>query len=168
VPPLRLHIVLSVTPLPDVLSVLPAPFEKRAVDPAPSTLSLEICTAFKQRKKKTWCMNFAGLQICRFISHRSDPKKANFPLSRTRYIDKMVCLHGSENFGGRYYVYCLVQKPARISTVQVINGSWREDAMPKSLCRGCNRMFTSLSAFDLHRTGKFQRKMRRCLTEQET
>ena len=28
-------------------------------------------------------------------------------------------------------------------------------------------MFTSLSAFDLHRTGKFQRKMRRCLTEQE-
>jgi hypothetical protein len=41
------------TPLPDVFSVLPAPFEKRAVDPAPSTLSLEICTAFKQRKKKT-------------------------------------------------------------------------------------------------------------------
>lgn len=28
-------------------------------------------------------------------------------------------------------------------------------------------MFTSLSAFDLHRTGKFERKMRRCLTEQE-
>ena len=28
-------------------------------------------------------------------------------------------------------------------------------------------MFTSLSAFDLHRTGKFQRKARRCLTERE-
>jgi hypothetical protein len=39
--------------------------------------------------------------------------------------------------------------------------------MPKSLCSACNQMFTSLSAFDLHRTGKFKRKMRRCLTEQE-
>lgn len=28
-------------------------------------------------------------------------------------------------------------------------------------------MFTSLSAFDLHRTGKFEHKKRRCLTEQE-
>ena len=35
----------------------------------------------------------------------------------------------------------------------------------KSCCSGCHRMFTSLSAFDLHRTGKFQREMRRCLTE---
>ncbi len=39
--------------------------------------------------------------------------------------------------------------------------------MPKSLCRGCHQMFTSLSAFDMHRTGKFERKMRRCLTEQD-
>ena len=28
-------------------------------------------------------------------------------------------------------------------------------------------MFTSLSAFDLHRTGKYERKKRRCMTEQE-
>ena len=28
-------------------------------------------------------------------------------------------------------------------------------------------MFSSLSAFDLHRIGKVQREMRRCLTEQE-
>jgi hypothetical protein len=42
-----------------------------------------------------------------------------------------------------------------------------EVAMPKSLCRGCNQTFTSLSAFDMHRTGKFERKKRRCLTEQE-
>ena len=28
-------------------------------------------------------------------------------------------------------------------------------------------MFSSLSAFGLNRTGKFQRKTRRCLTEQE-
>lgn len=39
--------------------------------------------------------------------------------------------------------------------------------MPKSLCRGCHQMFTSLSAFDLHRTGKFENNKRRCLTEQE-
>jgi hypothetical protein len=39
--------------------------------------------------------------------------------------------------------------------------------MPKSCCRGCNQMFTSLSAFDLHRRGKFERKRRRCMTEQE-
>jgi hypothetical protein len=38
--------------------------------------------------------------------------------------------------------------------------------MPKSYCCGCGRTFASLSAFDLHRTGKFQHKMRRCLTEQ--
>jgi hypothetical protein len=28
-------------------------------------------------------------------------------------------------------------------------------------------MFTSLSAFDLQRTGKYERKKRRCLTQQE-
>jgi hypothetical protein len=39
--------------------------------------------------------------------------------------------------------------------------------MPKSLCRGCHQMFTSLSAFDLHRTGKYELKMRRCMIEQE-
>ena len=39
--------------------------------------------------------------------------------------------------------------------------------MPKSLCRGCDQMFTSLSAFDLHRTGKYERKKRRCLAQQE-
>ena len=43
---------------------------------------------------------------------------------------------------------------------------WRV-GMPKSCCSGCHRMFSSLSVFDLHRTGKFQRKIRRCLTEQE-
>ena len=39
--------------------------------------------------------------------------------------------------------------------------------MPKSRCRGCHQMFTSLSAFDLHRTGKYEHKKRRCLTGQE-
>jgi hypothetical protein len=39
--------------------------------------------------------------------------------------------------------------------------------MPKSLCKGCSQMFTSLSAFDMHRKGKFERKKRRCLTEKE-
>ena len=39
--------------------------------------------------------------------------------------------------------------------------------MPKSLCTGCHRIFASLSAFDLHRTGKFERKKRRCMTEQQ-
>ena len=39
--------------------------------------------------------------------------------------------------------------------------------MPKSHCGGCHQMFTSLSAFDMHRTGKFERKKRRCLTEQD-
>jgi hypothetical protein len=39
--------------------------------------------------------------------------------------------------------------------------------MPKSLCKGCDQMFTSLSAFDLHRTGMFEHKKRRCLTGQE-
>jgi hypothetical protein len=44
---------------------------------------------------------------------------------------------------------------------------WRAPAMPKSSCRRCGQTFTSLSAFDLHRTGKFQHKMRRCPTEQD-
>ena len=39
--------------------------------------------------------------------------------------------------------------------------------MPKSRCRGCGLTFTSLSAFDLHRTGSFQLRTRWCLTEQE-
>ncbi len=39
--------------------------------------------------------------------------------------------------------------------------------MPKALCRGYHRMFTSLSAFDLHWTGKYEHKKRRCMTEQE-
>ncbi len=39
--------------------------------------------------------------------------------------------------------------------------------MPKSQCRGCGEMFKSLSAFDLHRTGKFRRNGLRCLIEHE-
>jgi hypothetical protein len=39
--------------------------------------------------------------------------------------------------------------------------------MAKSCCSGCRRMLSSLSAFDMHRTGKFQQKTWRCLTEQK-
>ena len=58
-------------------------------------------------------------------------------------------------------------KTVRFSTVQAIPMVLGGKGMPKSCCSGCGRMFTSLSAFDLHRTGKFQRKMRCCLTDQE-
>ncbi len=37
----------------------------------------------------------------------------------------------------------------------------------KSECRNCGKTFISLEAFDAHRTGSFQQKTRRCLTEQE-
>ena len=39
--------------------------------------------------------------------------------------------------------------------------------MSKSNCSGCHQICSSLSAFDLHRTGRLQRKTRSCLTEQE-
>ena len=39
--------------------------------------------------------------------------------------------------------------------------------MSKSLCRACNITFTSLAAFDLHRTGSFRKRGRRCRSEQE-
>lgn len=39
--------------------------------------------------------------------------------------------------------------------------------MPVSRCSGCNRTFSSTSAFDLHRVGNFTRNERRCLTARE-
>jgi hypothetical protein len=39
--------------------------------------------------------------------------------------------------------------------------------MAISYCRGCERTFAGIVAFDAHREGKFTRKKRRCLTEQE-
>jgi hypothetical protein len=37
--------------------------------------------------------------------------------------------------------------------------------MAKSLCRACNTIFTSQTAFDLHRTGSFRKHSRRCMPE---
>ncbi len=37
----------------------------------------------------------------------------------------------------------------------------------KNLCCGCSRDFTSVAAFDRHRTGRYMPDTRRCLTEQE-
>jgi hypothetical protein len=39
--------------------------------------------------------------------------------------------------------------------------------MAISYCRGCERTFAGIVAFDAHREGKCTRKKRRCLTEQE-
>jgi len=39
--------------------------------------------------------------------------------------------------------------------------------MPVSYCTGCKRIFSSTSAFDLHRIGNFTHRQRRCLTPQE-
>lgn len=36
-----------------------------------------------------------------------------------------------------------------------------------NMCSGCDRDFTSLTAFDKHRTGSFKDGSRRCMTEQE-
>ena len=37
----------------------------------------------------------------------------------------------------------------------------------KSSCRNCGKTFISVEAFDAHRTGSFQNKTRRCMTERE-
>lgn len=36
-----------------------------------------------------------------------------------------------------------------------------------NLCTGCNRDFTSVTAFDAHRTGSFSKRSRRCMTKAE-
>lgn len=36
--------------------------------------------------------------------------------------------------------------------------------MATSRCSGCNQVFAGIVAFDAHRTGKYTRKHRRCLT----
>ncbi|HLG79143.1 MAG TPA: hypothetical protein VFA09_03125 [Ktedonobacteraceae bacterium] len=39
--------------------------------------------------------------------------------------------------------------------------------MAISHCRACQHTFTSITAFDLHRSGSYERSTRRCLTEEE-
>ena len=39
--------------------------------------------------------------------------------------------------------------------------------MPKSWCAMCKQTFTTVRAFDLHRTGSFRQRSRRCMDEQE-
>jgi hypothetical protein len=107
-------------------------------------------------------MGFAGLRVC-FRSIRSKIPQFSTGWNRERHF-----LHRSTIFSEWYALYSFVQKPpdfllCRQKMAPVHGGN---PAMPKSYCSGCGRTFTSLSAFDLHRTGKFQRKMRRCLTEQ--
>jgi hypothetical protein len=72
-----------------------------------------------------------------------------------------------QNLRGRDDLCFPMQKTVGCSPVQAISMVLEDKDMPKSCCSGCHRMFSSLSAFDLHRTGKFHRKLRRCLTEQE-
>lgn len=36
-----------------------------------------------------------------------------------------------------------------------------------NLCTGCGRKFRSVSAFDLHRTGSYYRRERKCISEAE-
>jgi hypothetical protein len=39
--------------------------------------------------------------------------------------------------------------------------------MTKSLCRACDHIFSSVKAFDLHRTGSFKKNTRRCMSKEE-
>lgn len=38
--------------------------------------------------------------------------------------------------------------------------------MPRSYCGRCKHVFSSLKAFDLHRTGSHELRQRRCLSEE--
>jgi hypothetical protein len=39
--------------------------------------------------------------------------------------------------------------------------------MPRSYCGGCHHVFSSVKAFDLHRTGSHELRQRRCLSKDE-
>ena len=69
---------------------------------------------------------------------------------------------------GQAMIYApLCRKPPDLLQCKYYLCSMEGGGMPKSCYSGCHRICSSLSALDLHRPGKFQRKLRRCLTEQE-